>query len=71
MRRSLLRIESSPDGDWSVDAAAISTKDKGDIGVADAVADLVDQGFVVLIALGEHAPSIWSPYRDGDSSESR
>jgi PD-(D/E)XK endonuclease len=32
------------------------TKDKGDLGVAHAIADLADQGFVVLTALTEHAP---------------
>ncbi len=32
------------------------TKDKGDVGVAYAIADLADQGFVVLTALCEHAP---------------
>ena len=34
------------------------TKDKGDIGVAHAIADLVDQGFVVLTTICEHAPLI-------------
>ena len=32
------------------------TKDKGDLGVAKAHADLVTQGFVVLLPLTEHAP---------------
>jgi hypothetical protein len=41
------------------------TKDKGDIGVAHAIADLADQGFVVLTALCEHAPFDLVAYRDG------
>ena len=41
------------------------TKDKGDIGVAHAIADLADQGFVVLTALCEHAPFDLVGYRDG------
>jgi PD-(D/E)XK endonuclease len=41
------------------------TKDKGDIGVAHAIADLADQGFVVLMALCEHAPFDLVGYRDG------
>ena len=41
------------------------TKDKGDIGVAHAIADLADQGFVVLTALTEHAPFDLVAYRDG------
>lgn len=40
------------------------TKDKGDIGVAHAIADLADQGFVVLTALCEHAPFDLVGYRD-------
>ena len=41
------------------------TKDKGDVGVAHAIADLADQGFVVLVALCEHAPFDLVAYRDG------
>jgi hypothetical protein len=41
------------------------TKDKGDLGVAHAIADLADQGFIVLTALCEHAPFHLVGYRDG------
>lgn len=41
------------------------TKDKGDVGVAHAIADLADQGLVVLTALCEHAPFDLVGYRDG------
>jgi hypothetical protein len=41
------------------------TKDKGDIGVAHAIADLADQGFLVLTPLCEHAPFDLVAYRDG------
>ncbi len=41
------------------------TKDKGDVGVAHAIADPADQGFVVLTALCEHAPFDLVAYRDG------
>jgi len=41
------------------------TKDKGDVGVAHAIADLANQGFVVLTALCEHAPFDLVAYRDG------
>jgi PD-(D/E)XK endonuclease len=41
------------------------TKDKGDVGVAHAIADLTDQGFVVLTTLCEHAPFDLVAYRDG------
>jgi hypothetical protein len=41
------------------------TKDKGDLGVAHAIADLADQGFVVLTSLCEHAPFDLVGYRDG------
>src|SRR6516164_11455236 len=41
------------------------TKDKGDIGVAHAIGDLADQGFVVLTAFCEHAPFDLVAYRDG------
>ena len=43
----------------SVLSMAHHTKDKGDLGVAKAHADLVSQGFVVLFPATEHAP-IWS-----------
>jgi hypothetical protein len=41
------------------------TKDKGDLGVAHAIGDLSDQGFVVLVALTEHAPFDLVGYRAG------
>jgi len=41
------------------------TKDKGDLGVAKAHADLTAQGFVVLLPLTEHAPFDLVTYRDG------
>jgi hypothetical protein len=41
------------------------TKDKGDVGVAHAIADLADQGYLVLTALCEHAPFDLVGYRDG------
>jgi hypothetical protein len=41
------------------------TKDKGDVGVAHAIADLADQGCVVLTPLCEHAPFDLVAYRDG------
>ena len=41
------------------------TKDKGDLGVAHAIGDLADQGFVVLTALSEHAPFDLVGYRGG------
>jgi hypothetical protein len=41
------------------------TKDKGDLGVAKAHADLVSQGFVVLFPATEHAPFDLVAYRDG------
>jgi hypothetical protein len=41
------------------------TKDKGDLGVAHAIGDLADQGFVVLTALCEHAPFDLVGYRAG------
>ena len=40
------------------------TKDKGDIGVAHAIGDLADQGFVVLTPLTAHAPFDLVAYRD-------
>ena len=41
------------------------TKVKGDLGVAHAIADLAEQGFMVLTALSEHAPFDLVGYRDG------
>jgi PD-(D/E)XK nuclease superfamily protein len=41
------------------------TKDKGDLGVAKAHADLVEQGYVVLFPATEHAPFDLVAYRDG------
>jgi hypothetical protein len=40
------------------------TKDKGDLGVAKAFADLVDKGFLVLFPATEHAPFDLVGYRD-------
>jgi hypothetical protein len=42
------------------------TKDKGDIGVAKAHADLVTQGYVVLFPATEHAPFDLVAYRNGE-----
>ncbi len=44
--------------------AAHHTKDKGDLGVAKAHADLVGKGFVVLFPATEHAPFDLVAYRD-------
>lgn len=41
------------------------TKDKGDLGVAKAHADLVQQGWMVLFPTTEHAPFDLVAYRDG------
>ncbi len=41
------------------------TKDKGDLGVAKAFADLVGQGYLVLFPSTEHAPFDLVAYRDG------
>lgn len=41
------------------------TKDKGDIGVAKALADLVTKRYQVLLPLTEHAPFDLVAYRDG------
>jgi hypothetical protein len=41
------------------------TKDKGDLGVAKAHADLAAQGYVVLFPATEHAPFDLAAYRDG------
>jgi hypothetical protein len=42
------------------------TKDKGDLGVAKAHADLVGQGCIVLFPATEHAPFDLVAYRDGN-----
>jgi hypothetical protein len=42
------------------------TKDKGDLGVAKAHADLVEQGWTVLFPSTEHAPFDLVAYRDGE-----
>lgn len=41
------------------------TKDKGDLGVAKAHADLVSQGFIVLFPATEHPPFDLVAYRNG------
>ena len=41
------------------------TKDKGDLGVAKAYADLVEKGYQVLVPMTEHAPFDLVAYRDG------
>jgi hypothetical protein len=41
------------------------TKNKGDLGVAKAHADLAAQGFIVLFPATEHAPFDLVAYRDG------
>jgi hypothetical protein len=41
------------------------TKDKGDLGVAKAHADLVNHGYTVLFPATEHAPFDLVAYRDG------
>jgi hypothetical protein len=41
------------------------TKDKGDLGVAKAFADLVGQGFTVLLPATEHAPFDLVAYQSG------
>ena len=41
------------------------TKDKGDLGVAKAIASLAEQGWIVLTPLTEHAPFDLVVYRDG------
>lgn len=41
------------------------TKDKGDLGVAKAFADLVGQGFIVLLPATEHAPFDLVAYGSG------
>lgn len=40
-------------------------KDKGDLGVAKAIADLTEQGFMILLPMTEHAPFDLVAYRDG------
>lgn len=42
------------------------TKDKGDLGVAKAHADVVGQGFIVLFPATEHAPFDLVAYADGE-----
>ena len=42
------------------------TKDKGDLGVAKAHADIVEQGWMVLFPTTEHAPFDIVAYRDGE-----
>ena len=42
------------------------TKDKGDLGVAKAHADLVARGWLVLFPTTEHAPFDLVAYRDGE-----
>lgn len=42
------------------------TKDKGDLGVAKAFADLVARGWLVLFPTTEHAPFDLVAYRDGE-----
>lgn len=42
------------------------TKDKGDLGVAKAHADLAAKGYIVLFPSTEHAPFDLVAYRDGD-----
>jgi hypothetical protein len=46
--------------------AAHHTKDKGDLGVAKAHADLASQGFTVLFPATEHAPFDLVAYADGE-----
>jgi len=41
------------------------TKDKGDLGVLKAQADLCEQGFMILSPLTEHAPFDLVIYKDG------
>lgn len=41
------------------------TKDKGDLGIAKAHADLVSKGYIVLFPATEHAPFDLVAYRDG------
>jgi hypothetical protein len=48
--------------------AAHHTKDKGDLGVAKAHADLVSQGCTVLFPATEHAPFDLVAYREGKFS---
>lgn len=47
------------------------TKDKGDLGVAKAHADLVTKGFYVLFPTTEHAPFDLVAYADGAFTGSR
>ncbi|HVE94015.1 MAG TPA: group I intron-associated PD-(D/E)XK endonuclease [Acidimicrobiales bacterium] len=41
------------------------TKDKGDLGVAKAHADLIEQGYLVLFPMTEHAPFDLVAYKTG------
>ncbi|GAA1502007.1 hypothetical protein GCM10009788_01340 [Nocardioides humi] len=41
------------------------TKDKGDLGVAKAFADLVGKGYQVLVPMTEHAPFDLVAYKGG------
>lgn len=47
------------------------TKDKGDLGVAKAYADLVAKGFDVLFPTTEHAPFDLVAYAEGTFTASR
>lgn len=48
--------------------AAPHTKDKGDLGVAKAYADLVAQGYMVMFPTTEHAPFDLVTYANGEFS---
>jgi PD-(D/E)XK endonuclease len=54
-------VGSNPAGGTAV---AHHTKDKGDLGVFKAQADLAAQGFMILLALTEHAPFDIAVYKD-------
>lgn len=41
------------------------TKDKGDLGVAKAIADLIGKGYQVMLPMTEHAPFDLVAYRSG------
>jgi PD-(D/E)XK endonuclease len=41
------------------------TKDKGDLGVLNASADLAEKGYVLLLPLSEHTPFDLVAYKDG------
>ncbi len=57
--------ERNPRAYWQTGSRPHHTKDKGDLGVAHAIGDLADQGFVVLTALSEYAPFDLVGYRRG------